>query len=91
MTEHDPGPIIEQLPADDVAEFPQDGNDGPIIIANEFADVVVRRVQTRNGARLAIWSPRRGTRVLLDAVALDCLSFQEPELITELLMRNPGQ
>lgn len=64
---------------------------GVIVIANEFADVVVRKVDTRNGMRLAIQSPRRGTTVLLDAVALDCLSFQPPELITELLTRNPGQ
>ena len=72
-------------------DFPQDGGvSGPILIANEFADVVVNRVETRNGVRLDIWSPRRGTRVQLDAVALDCLSFQEPELITELLTRNPG-
>ena len=61
------------------------------MIANEFADVVIRKVETRNGMRLDIWSPRRGSRVLLDAVALDCLSFQEPELISQLLARNPAQ
>ncbi|KIQ08070.1 hypothetical protein RU01_21700 [Rhodococcus sp. MEB064] len=60
-----------------------------MVIANEFADVVVRKVATRNGVRLDIWSPRRGTRVMLDAVALDCLSFQEPSLISELLSRRP--
>jgi hypothetical protein len=76
----------------DVSEYPTDGgNAGPIVIANEFADVVVRKVETRNGMRLDIWSPKRGSRVQLDAVALDCLSFQEPELITQLLSRNPGQ
>lgn len=84
-------PGVEQPRDGEVSEYPADcGNDGPIVIANEFADVVVRRVPTRNGMRLDIWSPRRGTRVLLDAVALDCLSFQEPELITEMLSRNPG-
>jgi hypothetical protein len=87
---HDP--VIENPPVGDVSEYPADGGtDGPIVVANEFADVVVRRVETRNGMRLDIWSPRRGSRVLLDAVALDCLSFQEPELITQLLARNPGQ
>lgn len=85
------GPRAERSEVHEAAEYPTDGgNDGPIIIANEFADVVVRKVQTRNGVRLDIWSPRRGSRVLLDAVALDCLSYQEPELITELLARNPG-
>ncbi|MFI7643932.1 hypothetical protein [Nonomuraea sp. NPDC049400] len=85
-------PVIEHPPIGDMSDYPVGGgNDGPIVVANEFADVVVRRVETRNGMRLDIWSPRRGTRVMLDAVALDCLSFQEPELITQLLARNPGQ
>jgi hypothetical protein len=66
-----------------------DGADGPIVIANEFNDVVVRRVRTRNGMRLEIFSPRRETRVLLDAVVLDCLSYQQPEVFTELLERTP--
>lgn len=91
MSEHSGEPVFEPPEIGDVSEYPVDGgNDGPIIIANEFADVVVRRVATRNGVRLDIWSPRRGTRVLLDAVALDCLTFQEPDLITELLSRKPA-
>lgn len=72
-------------------EFPRDGgNDGPIVVANEFADVVVRKVQTRNGVRLELWSPKRGTCVRYDAVALDVLSFQEPEFISDLLARTPS-
>lgn len=91
MAEQDE-PLVERPEIGEVSEYPFDGgNDGPIVIANEFADVVVRKVETRNGMRLDIWSPKRGTRVLLDAVALDCLSFQEPELISQLLARNPGQ
>lgn len=56
-----------------------------ITIGNEFADVVVRKVLTGNGARLEIYAPRRKTSILLDAVALDCLTWQAPELITRLL------
>ena len=85
-------PLVERPDTGDISEYPTDGGtDGPIVIANEFADVVIRKVATRNGMRLDIWSPKRGSRVLLDAVALDCLSFQEPELISQLLARNPGQ
>jgi hypothetical protein len=69
---------------------PGDEPDGPVIVvANEFADVRVRRVRTRNGVRLEIFSPRRGTRVHLDAVELDLLSFQEPEVFSEMLERTP--
>ncbi|WP_409186584.1 hypothetical protein F9C11_21070 [Amycolatopsis sp. VS8301801F10] len=85
-----PEPVVEEPPAGDIPEYPSASADGPIVVANEFVDVVVRRVGTRNGMRLDIWSPRRGTRVLLDAVALDCLSYQEPGLITELLARRPA-
>ena len=85
-------PVVEQPEIGDVSEYPSDGGtEGPIVIANEFADVVIRKVETRNGMRLDIWSPRRGSRVQLDAVALDCLSYQEPELISQLIARNPGQ
>jgi hypothetical protein len=67
-----------------------DGTDGPpVVVANEFADVQVRRIRTRNGVRLEIFSPRRGTRVHLDAVELDLLSFQEPEIFSEMLERTP--
>lgn len=84
-------PRAEQPEVGDMSTYPVDGGEsGPIVIANEFADVVVRKIETRNGMRLDIWSPRRGTRVLLDAVALDCLSFQDPEFITEMLARRPS-
>jgi hypothetical protein len=72
-------------------ESPFDGGvEGPIVIANEFADVVVNRVRTRNGMRLEIFSPRRGTRVHLDAVELDCLSYQPPETFSAMLERTPS-
>jgi hypothetical protein len=74
-----------------LTEVPLDSSaDGPIVIANEFADVVVSRIRTRNGMRLEVWSPRRGSRIHLDAVALDCLSYQQPDIITMMLERTPG-
>jgi len=78
-----PGALLDEVPRDG-------GQEGPIIIANEFADVVVTRVYTRNGVRLDIWSPRRGTRVQLDAVELDCLSYQPTETFSAMLERTPG-
>lgn len=84
-----PGPWPQ--PGTLLDDIPQDGGvEGPILISNEFADVVVTRVHTRNGVRLDIWSPRRGTRVQLDAVELDCLSYQPTETFSELLERRPG-
>jgi len=60
-------------------------NEEPLIIANEFVDVEVRRVHTRNGVRLEIHSPRRGTTIRLDAMVLDALTWQEPEVFSEML------
>jgi hypothetical protein len=60
-------------------------SDEPIVIANEFVDVEVRRVHTRNGVRLEIYSPRRGTTIRLDAMVLDALTWQQPEIFSEML------
>lgn len=60
-------------------------DDGLLVIANEFADVEVRRIRTRNGIRLEIRSPRRGTSVCLDPMILDCLTWQSPETFSALL------
>lgn len=69
---------------------PGESTPGPIVVSNEFADVVVTQVRSRNGVRLDIWSPRRGSRIQLDAVALDCLSYQSPDIITQMLAEKPG-
>ncbi len=98
MTEQHDDPAIGRF---EVGDWPAEGallgrmpddqrDDGPIMISNEFADVVVTRVRTRNGVRLDIWSPRRGSRVQLDAVELDCLSYQDKETFTAMLERRPG-
>ena len=67
----------------DVGSTSADGE--PIVIANEFVDVEVRRVHTRNGVRLEIHSPRRGTTIRLDAMVLDALTWQDPEVFSEML------
>lgn len=56
-----------------------------LVIANEFAEVEVRKVATGNGARLEIRSNRLGRALLLDAVQLESLTWQEPALFSELL------
>jgi hypothetical protein len=48
----------------------------PLRIANEFSEIVVRRVDTRNGARLLIESPRSGQWVTLCPLELEALTWQ---------------
>ena len=59
-----------------------------IELANEFALVVVRRVETDNGARLEIASPRLGTSIRLDPVELEALTWQSHDVFSKLL-RTP--
>jgi hypothetical protein len=59
-------------------------------IANEFAYVHVRKVHTRNGARLEIRSPRRGTLIRLDPMELEAISGLDPESFTRLLEDPPA-
>jgi len=61
-----------------------------IRLVNEFAEVVIRVVSTRNGERLEIEAPRRGTRILLDAVELEALTWQTKETFSRMLEASIG-
>jgi len=50
----------------------------PIVISNEFATVVVRKVRTRNGERLEIRSAGADRSIRLDAIALEALTWSDP-------------
>jgi hypothetical protein len=62
----------------------------PIEIANEFANVHVRKVHTRNGERLEIRSPRRDTLLRLDPMELEAISGLDPESLARLLEDPPA-
>ena len=59
-------------------------------LSNEFATVRIRRVETRNGVRLEISSPRLGTSIQLDPVALESLTWQSMDLFSGFLRRPFG-
>ena len=46
----------------------------PLMIANEFSEIVVTRVETRNGTRLLIDSPKSGQWIALDPLELESLT-----------------
>jgi hypothetical protein len=48
----------------------------PIIIGNEFAEVRITRVNTRNGSRLLIESQRSGQWVALCPLEVEALTWQ---------------
>ncbi len=57
----------------------------PISVANEFTEVVVRRVETRNGARLLISAPRSGQWITLDALEVEALTWQNPRTLAAMV------
>jgi hypothetical protein len=63
--------------------------DPGIKIANEFTEVEVDRVQTRNGMRLRIFVPSSGRQILLCPLELEALTWQDHELFSHLLA-TPG-
>jgi hypothetical protein len=56
-----------------------------IEIANEFSEVRVRRVETRNGSRLLIESPKSGQWVTLCPLELEALTWQGPETFSAMI------
>ena len=48
----------------------------PLSVGNEFAEVRVVRVETRNGSRLLIESPKSGQWVALCPLELEALTWQ---------------
>ena len=61
-----------------------------IRLANEFGEVVVERVLTRNGARLRISVPASGRQILLCPLELEALTWQDHEFFTKLLATPHG-
>ena len=63
----------------------------PVIrLANEFTEVVVERVPTRNGARLRISVPASGRSILLCPLELEALTWQDHDLFSRLLQTPHG-
>lgn len=60
------------------------------VIGNEFSEVHVSRVATRNGTRLRIRDARTHREILLCPLELESLTWQSPELFTSLLATPYG-
>ena len=60
----------------------------PITVANEFAEVVVHRVDTRNGSRLLISAPRTGRWISLDALEVEALTWQNARTLAAMVGKS---
>jgi hypothetical protein len=58
-------------------------------ISNKNAVVLVRKVRTRNGVRLEVYSPETDRRVYLDPLLIESLSWQTAETFSDTLQDPP--
>jgi hypothetical protein len=65
-------------------------NAEPITIANEFTEVEVRRVDTRNGSRLLISAPKSGRWISLDALEVEALTRQNTRTLAAMVGNTHG-
>jgi hypothetical protein len=56
-----------------------------IRLGNEFAEIVVRRVETRNGTRLLIEAPKSGQWVTLCPLELEALTWQNTATFSAMI------
>lgn len=57
----------------------------PLTVANEFSEIRVSLVETRNGARLLVDSPKSGQWIALDPLELEALTWQTTQTFTEMI------
>jgi hypothetical protein len=62
----------------------------PLTVANEFTEVVVRRVDTRNGSRLLISAPKTGGWISLDALEVEALTRQNTRTLAAMVGNSDG-
>jgi hypothetical protein len=70
---------------DELARLLQGAVGEPLTVANEFTEVVVRRVDTRNGSRLLISAPRSGQWISLDALEVEALTWQNTRTLAAMV------
>ena len=61
-----------------------------IKLGNEFTEVVVEPVRTRNGMRLRIFVPSSGRQIMLCPLELEALTWQGHEVFSALLSTPHG-
>ena len=59
-------------------------------ISNEAAIARVRKVRTGHGVRLEIYAPEKDSRVYLDPLNIESLSWQTPDTLSKLIEEPYG-
>ena len=62
----------------------------PIVLGNEFSEVRICRVETRNGSRLLVESPKSGQWVALCPLEVEALTRQNPQTFSRMIGKPFG-
>jgi hypothetical protein len=62
----------------------------PLTVANDFTEVMVRRVDTRNGSRLLISAPKSGQWISMDALEVEALTRQNARTLAAMVGNSAG-
>jgi hypothetical protein len=76
------------LPSSSERENGRDGtprSERQLELANEYAEVIVRKVHTRNGVRLEISAPKLDSRIQICPLELEALTWQTTETFSRFL------
>lgn len=71
--------------ADELRELKSRRTGDPIVIGNEFSEIRVCRVETRNGSRLLIESPKSGQWVTLCPLEMESLTWQNADTFAAMI------
>lgn len=73
-----------------LAELKEHQTSAPIVIGNEFAEIRITRVETRNGSRLLVESTKSGQWIALCPLELEALTWQSPATFSAMLGKPFG-
>ena len=76
--------------SDTLAELLDGAVGEPLRVANEFTEVMVRRVDTRNGSRLLVHAPKSGRWISLDALEVEALTRQNVRTLAAMVGNSAG-
>lgn len=70
---------------DELAGLRSQQEGAEIVIANEFSEIRVAKVRTRNGSRLLIESPKSGQWIALCPLELESLTWQTTQTFSAMV------
>lgn len=72
---------------DERAALLQGATGEPITLGNEFAEVKITKVESRNGARILVECPRSGRWIALCPLELEALTWQRTATFSAMIGR----